>query len=175
MKIGKPTNESQSPNKMTIPAPNTPSPISVKLATLNDTHITTLSSLQRDEILLTNPNLSPFTADIPVLIVLLKDDKPLACGGLRLIDEEESTSVAEIKRVYVVPEARGQKNGISDFLLKQLELHAVEKGWKTLRLQTSRNMVAANRFYERHGYGVIENYGEYVGCEAAVSYEKTIV
>lgn len=77
--------------------------------------------------------------------------------------------------MYVVPEARGQANGISDFLLKQLELHAAELGWKKLRLQTSRNMVAANRFYERHGYGVISNYGEYVGSSSAVSYEKVVV
>lgn len=77
--------------------------------------------------------------------------------------------------MYVVPEARGQANGISDFLLKQLELHAVDRGWKTLRLQTSKNMVAANRFYERQGYGLIKNYGEYVDSESAVSYEKVVV
>jgi GNAT superfamily N-acetyltransferase len=101
--------------------------------------------------------------------------RPIACGGLRLIDEEASTSIAEIKRVYVVPEARGQAKGISDFLLKQLELHAADMGWKTLRLQTSKNMIAANRFYERHGYGLIPNYGEYVDSSSAVSYEKLVV
>lgn len=160
---------------MTTSPPNAPSPISVKLASLQDPHITALSSRQREEILLTNPDLSPFTADIPVFIVLLKEDKPIACGGLRLIDEARSPSIAEIKRVYVVPEARGQANGISDFLLKQLELHAVDRGWKTLRLQTSKNMVAANRFYERQEYGLIKNYGEYVDSESAVSYEKVVV
>lgn len=76
--------------------------------------------------------------------------------------------------MYVVPEARGQANGISDFLLKQLELYAAEIGWKTLRLQTSRNMVAANRFHERHVYGLIPNYGEYVDSSSTVSYEKVV-
>lgn len=160
---------------MTNPSPNNPTPIEVRLTSPQDTHITTLSTLQRAEILLTNPILPPFTAEIPIFITLLKRGEPIACGGLSPIDEEASTSVAEIKRVYVVPEARGQANGISDFLLKQLELHAAEMGWKTLRLQTSRNMVAANRFYERHGYGVVPNYGEHVDSLSTVSYEKVVV
>ena len=58
---------------------------------------------------------------------------------------------------------------------KQLELHAAKVRWNTLRLQTSRNMLAANRFYERHGYELIPNYGEYVGSASTVSYEKVIV
>ena len=156
-------------------SPNRMSAIEVRLATLQDKHITDLSARQRDEILLTDPDLGPFRADIPVFIVLIKEGEAIACGGLRLVDEEADASVAEIKRVYVVPEARGQANGISDFLLKQLELHAVKMGWRTLRLQTNRNMFAANRFYERHGYGVVPNYGEYVNCSTTVSYEKVII
>lgn len=151
------------------------STIEVRLTTSQDKHITALSARQRDEILLTNPDLGAFTADIPIFIVLVKEGEAIACGGLRLVDEKESNSVAEIKRVYVVPEARGQAKGISDFLLKQLELHAAERGWKTLRLQTSRNMFAANRFYERHGYGLIPNYGEYVDSSSTVSYEKAVI
>ena len=174
-KTPKATIEPHLATKMTNSPPNNMPTIEVRLTSPQDTHITTLSTRQRSEILLTNPDLPPFTADIPVFIVLLKDRKAIACGGLRLIDEEESTSIAEIKRVYVVPEARGQANGISDFLLKQLELHAAEMGWKTLRLQTSKNMVAANRFYERHGYNVIPNYGEYVDSSSTISYEKVLV
>jgi GNAT superfamily N-acetyltransferase len=155
--------------------PNSTSAIEVRLASLQDKHIVDLSARQRDEILLTDPDLGPFTADIPTFIVLVRGGEAIACGGLRLVDEDADGSVAEIKRVYVVPEARGQANGISDFLLKQLELHAVEMGWKTLRLQTNRNMFAANRFYERHGYGIVPNYGEYVDSSTTVSYEKAII
>lgn len=157
------------------PSPNSMSAIEVRLTSVQDEHITDLSARQRDEILLTNPDLGAFTADIPIFIILLKEGEAIACGGLRLVDEASDASVAEIKRVYVVPEARGQANGISDFLLKQLELHAAKSGWKTLRLQTSRNMFAANKFYERHGYGVVPNYGEYVDSSTTVSYEKAIV
>jgi putative acetyltransferase len=160
---------------MTNPSPNGTSPIEVIKTSSQNNHIIALSSRQRDEILLTNPDLGAFTASITVFIVIVQNGGPIACGGLRLIDEEASTSIAEIKRVYVIPEARGQAKGISDFLLKQLELHAADMGWKTLRLQTSKNMIAANRFYERHGYGLIPNYGEYVDSSSAVSYEKLVV
>ncbi|KAM0706923.1 hypothetical protein Q7P35_006253 [Cladosporium inversicolor] len=160
---------------MTVPPPNSTSIIEVRLTTSQDKHITDLSARQRDEVLLTNPDLGAFTADIPVFIIVIKDGEAIACGGQRLVDEEESNSIAEIKRAYVIPEARGQANGISDFLLKQLESHAAEIGWKTLRLQTSRNMFAANRFYEKHGYGIIPNYGEYVDTSSTVSYEKVVV
>ena len=161
---------------MTPPPPFTNmSNIEVRLNSSQDKHISNLSVRQRDEILLTDPDLGPFTADITVFIVLLEADEAIACGGLRLVDQEASSSVAEIKRVFVVPEARGQANGISDFFLGQLELYAVKAGWNTLRLQTSKNMLAANRFYEKHGYGVIANYGEYVNSSSTVSYEKIIV
>ena len=156
-------------------SPNSTSAIEVILASSQDKHIINLSARQRDEILLTNPDLGAFTAKIPFFIVLIKEGEAIACGGLRLVDEGADASVAEIKRVYVVPEARGQSNGVSYLLPKQLELHAVKLGWKTLRLQTDRNMFAANRFYERHGYSVVPNYGEYFDSPTTVSYEKVII
>jgi len=165
------------PRKMTNlsePSPNSTSTIEGRLTSPQDRNIIDLSARQREEILLTNPDLGPFTADIPVFVVLIKEGEPIACGGLRLVDEEEPESVAEIKRVYVVPEARGQANGVSDFLLMQLELHAAKMGWNTLRLQTNENMLAANRWYKRHGYVVIPNYGEYVDSSTEISYEKVL-
>jgi hypothetical protein len=75
------------------------STIELRLTSPQDTNIINLSTRQRNEILLTNPNLPPFTADIPIFIVLIKEDEPVACGGLRLVNEEECNPVAEIKRV----------------------------------------------------------------------------
>jgi N-acetylglutamate synthase-like GNAT family acetyltransferase len=147
--------------------------IEVRLTSPHDEHIIDLISRQRDEILQTDANLGPFTAEIPVFMVLIRDGKAIACGGLRLVDEGVN-SVAEIKRVYVIPEARGQAKGISDLLLEHLEQHASKLGWSVLRLQTRKDMLAANRFYERHGYAFVPNYGEYVDCVYTVSYEKVI-
>jgi hypothetical protein len=72
--------------------------IEVILTSLQDEHIIDLWSRQRDEILRTDPTLGAFTAEIPVMMVLIQDGKAIACGGLRLVDEGVD-SVEEIKRV----------------------------------------------------------------------------
>lgn len=148
--------------------------IKIRLTTMEDQHIIALSQRQHDEILAINPDLLPFTTNIPFLVVLERRGEAIACGGLRPL-HSQSGKVGEMKRVYVVPEARGKSNGISDFLARQLESFALQKGWTKLRLQTSKDMPAANKFYERLGYCLIPNYGEYVGCPYTISYEKALV
>ena len=144
--------------------------IEIRLTSLEDQYGIALSARQRDEILQTNPGLAPFTTEIPIFIVLLRDGEAIACGGLRPIHG----CTAEIKRVYVVPEARGQAKGVSDLLVRQLEQHALERGWTTLRLQTGHTMHSANKFYERHGYRLIPNYGDFIGSTHTISFEKVL-
>ena len=50
----------------------------------------------------------------------------MTCGGLRKIARKGSAGA--IKRVYVLPEARGKAAGISGLVLLQSELHALERG-----------------------------------------------
>ena len=50
----------------------------------------------------------------------------MTCGGLRTIAGEGS--VGAIKRVYVMPEARGKAAGTSGLILLQPELPALERG-----------------------------------------------
>lgn len=161
---------------MTAQPPPTLSPatsgIQVKLTTIHDPLCIDLIARQRDEIRLIYPALTSNTAVIPFFMVLIRDGKSIACGGLRLIEDDDS--IAEIKRVYVVPEARGQANGVADLLLKELESHALSYGWTTLRLTTAKTMVAANRFYERHGYRLVPGYGEYTKSFFSNCYEKVI-
>ncbi|KAF2154497.1 acyl-CoA N-acyltransferase [Myriangium duriaei CBS 260.36] len=145
----------------------------VKLTSTDDPYAIALCARQRDEILLTDPALGPFADNIPDFIVLVRNGKAIACGGFRVIQGEDS-HIGEIKRVYVVPEARGRAVGTADFLMRELESRAISKGFRTLRLQTSKNMLAANRFYERHGYRLVQNYGDYVECTFTISYEKVV-
>lgn len=149
------------------------SDIEVKLTTIHDPLCADLIARQRDEIRLIYPALTSNTAVIPVFMVLIRDGKGIACGGLRLVSEDDN-SMAEIKRVYVVPEARGRSNGVADLLLKHLESHALGQGWTTVRLTTAKTMVAANRFYERHGYRLVPGYGEYTKSFFSNCYEKVI-
>lgn len=68
------------------------------------------------------------------------------------------TVLGEIKRMYVRPAHRG--HGIADALLLALEDFAVQRGYVELVLDTTDEMAAAARLYERHGYKRCERYNE---------------
>jgi GNAT superfamily N-acetyltransferase len=64
----------------------------------------------------------------------------------------------EVKRLYVKPAMRGRK--IADGLLGALEEYAVAFGYRTLYLDTKDDLLAAIKFYERHGYERCERYNQ---------------
>jgi putative acetyltransferase len=92
----------------------------------------------------------------------------LACGALRRLD---ATS-AEIKRMYVVPHARG--TGVATAMLRALEAAAVEHGWTAIRLETGTFQPDAQRFYEREGYTPIPQFGVYIGSEVSLCYAREL-
>ncbi len=67
-------------------------------------------------------------------------------GGLRKL----STEVAEIKRIYVLPECRGAKLGAS--ILSQLIADAGRFGYKHLWLESAPFMRSAHQLYEAAGF-----------------------
>jgi len=77
----------------------------------------------------------------------------IGCIALRRLSEPHS---AEIKRMYVRPEVRG--GGIAQQLLDQAEAFAVAAGYRWLYLDTTDDMKAAARFYQRNGYQPCERY-----------------
>ena len=96
---------------------------------------------------------------------------PLGCGALRRLDDD----AAEVKRMYVVPEARGR--GVSKALLAGLEDAARECGWGTLRLETGPRQPEAIGLYERAGYRPIAAFGAYVGTadlDDSLFYERVL-
>lgn len=90
-------------------------------------------------------------------IWLVSDDgATVGCIALRPLTQFERSG--EVKRLYVKPESRGRH--IADRLLEALENYAVEVGYRTLYLDTKDDLVAAVRFYHRHGYEDCERYNE---------------
>jgi GNAT superfamily N-acetyltransferase len=85
-------------------------------------------------------------------LVIYADGKPVAGGGVK----RDEDGVAEIKRMYVVPEARGQ--GLGRRLLEELEAAARELGYARIRLDTGDRQPHAQAMYERAGYHRIDNY-----------------
>jgi GNAT superfamily N-acetyltransferase len=85
-------------------------------------------------------------------VVLYDGGAPIAGGGIKGLDHE----ACEIKRMYVVPERRGQ--GIARVLLGALEDEAQRLGYTVARLDTGPKQPGAQKLYETAGYTPIGNF-----------------
>jgi GNAT superfamily N-acetyltransferase len=108
------------------------------------------------------PGTPPSASDISVVLVARDDDaNALGCGALRVLGD----GVAEVKRMYVAPAARGR--GVAKAVLAGLEEAARERGWTTLRLETGPRQPEAIGLYSQAGYRPIEAFGAYVDAPDA--------
>jgi GNAT superfamily N-acetyltransferase len=108
------------------------------------------------------PGTPPSATDVSVVLLVRDDDgAALGCGALRALGD----GVAEVKRMYVVPEARGR--GVSKAVLKALEGAARQRGWTTLRLETGPRQPEAVGLYTGAGYRPIGPFGAYRDDPAA--------
>ncbi|WP_326565594.1 GNAT family N-acetyltransferase [Amycolatopsis rhabdoformis] len=110
----------------------------------------------------------PTAGSVAVFLVARSAGTAVGCGGLRLLGPDE----AEIKRMYVVPGARG--TGVSTALLRALEDHAVARGITRLLLETGVRQPDAIRFYQREGYEPIPSFGSYAGDPLARCFARLL-
>jgi GNAT superfamily N-acetyltransferase len=105
---------------------------------------------------LDNPRLSPSELRPPggAYLVGFAGDDAVAGGGLRRLTEE----VAEIKRMYVRPQARSR--GVARALLVALEEAAVSLGYAAARLDTGPRQVHGLALYRSAGYVDVEPYND---------------
>ncbi len=66
---------------------------------------------------------------------------------------------AEVKRMFVSPQARGR--GVAQLILDQLISEAGQKGLNSLCLETGEKFEAAMSFYKKNGFKVCEPFGPY--------------
>ena len=85
-------------------------------------------------------------------VVAYDEARPVGCGGIKSLDER----AAEVKRLYVAPEARGQ--GVAQAILARLEKAAREGGHSVVRLDTGDRMPAALKLFRSAGYRDIDDY-----------------
>jgi ribosomal protein S18 acetylase RimI-like enzyme len=78
--------------------------------------------------------------------VVSLDNKVVGMGGLLKMNNE----IAEVKRMRV--NSAYQKKGIGSSILESLIKRAEELGYKKLELDTTENMDAARRLYEKYGF-----------------------
>jgi len=101
-------------------------------------------------------------------IVVYVDETPAACGAFKKFADD----TVEIKRMYTHPDFR--KRGLATAIVKELEKWANELNYKKAVLETSMEQNEALSVYEKSGYIRIPNYGQYIGVEKSVCYEKIL-
>lgn len=90
------------------------------------------------------------------------DGAPVVCGAWRRrgdVEVDETTDTAEVKRMYVVPAARGL--GLARRMLAHLEASAAAAGAEAMILETGLRQPEAIALYESSGYARIPGFGHY--------------
>ena len=102
------------------------------------------------------------------VVVFYDNNLPVGCGAFKFYENK----TVEIKRMYVLPEQRGK--GIAQQILNHLEKWAKELDYDSCVLETGIKQVEAIGLYQKVGYVVIPNYGQYQGVENSVCMQKSI-
>lgn len=102
------------------------------------------------------------------VVVVYFEDQPVGCGCFKRFDDQ----TIELKRMFLLPEMRGKQLAVR--LLQELERWAVEEGFSKAVLETGHRQVEAVRLYTVAGYALTENYGQYVGMEESICYQKEL-
>lgn len=102
------------------------------------------------------------------VVVAYQNEFAVGCGAFKKYDDK----TVEIKRMYVRENNRGK--GIAVGILAELEKWALEENFVFAILETGLKQPEAIRLYEKSGYKVIPNYGQYVGVENSVCMKKLL-
>jgi len=102
------------------------------------------------------------------IILAYNNEDAVGCGAIKNIDGE----IVEIKRMFVLPEARGKK--IASQVLSELENWAKELGYKQCILETGVSFKDAIGLYLKSGYEIMENYGQYAEVKSSVCFNKIL-
>lgn len=103
-----------------------------------------------------------------VFLVARRSGTFVAIGGMR----NRGPGVVEIKRMYVIPEARGR--GIGRRLLEALQTWAQETRVTRIVLETGTKQPEACSLYESAGFSRIEPYGVWRDSPDSICYEKAL-
>ncbi len=107
------------------------------------------------------------TVNLKNAVVAFYEGDAVASGAFRPYD----TGAVEIKRMFVKPAFRGK--GIAGIVLKELENWAAELDYTAAVLETGQNQPEAISLYQRSGYVITPNYGQYEGVYNSVCMRKS--
>jgi GNAT superfamily N-acetyltransferase len=100
------------------------------------------------------PSAAPedFASPAGTFLIAYAGERAVGCGGLKRLDARH----AEIKRLYVAAEARGE--GVSRRILDGLERAAIARGYQAVRLDTGDRQPPALALFRSAGYVAIDDY-----------------
>ena len=101
-------------------------------------------------------------------LIVYANELPVGIGAYK----EYDSKTAEIKRMYTRPDYRGQ--GIAKAIITELELWAKEEGYTMAILETGHLQKDAIGLYQKLGYEITENFGQYIGVENSVCMKKSL-
>lgn len=102
------------------------------------------------------------------VIIIYNNEVAISCGAFK----EVEIGKVEIKRMYTLPSHRSK--GYASNVLQALETWATELGYITCVLETGKRQPEAIELYKKNGYTIIPNYGQYIGIENSVCFEKKL-
>ncbi len=107
-----------------------------------------------------------------VSVYVARDASARALGIAALVGEDGAPEAAELKRMFVHPDARG--HGVAGRLLAGIEADAAAGGIREIVLETGPESHAALSFYRNAGYLSVPLFGQYVGEEFSVCFAKKL-
>jgi putative acetyltransferase len=105
---------------------------------------------------------------IKEVVIAFENEITVACGAIKLF----SGTAAEVKRMFVHPDYR--KQGIAAKVLSELENWAAELGFSRTVLETGKKQPEAIALYQKSGYKITPNYGQYIGVDNSVCMAKSL-
>ena len=145
---------------MKIIRTNSENPDFKKLSALFDEYLIDIDGEEKDFFAFYN------NVQLDTVLVVYENSEVVGCGAFKKFDD----TTAEIKRMFVHPNHRNK--GIAKFVLNELELWANDLGFTSFILETSPKLTSAIALYEKTGYQLIPNYGQYIGVENSICMKK---
>ena len=105
---------------------------------------------------------------IKYVVLVYENGIPSGCGAIK----EFGNDTMEVKRMFVSPEKRNK--GFATLILSELEKWAAELSSAKCILETGKRQPDAIGLYKKNGYKPIANYGQYIGVENSVCFEKEL-
>ena len=113
-------------------------------------------------------SIEPFLADSVLLFVASGAGRDVGCCALFL-----NRDFAELKRLYVAPNARRQ--GAADRLVAHAEKVAMGAGFTQLKLETGATLSASHQLYARHGFTQCEVFGDHAPSSESLFLVKQLL